>query len=49
MVYTKQEEGSPSLIEFSDANLGSDVDTWRSTSDIVFFLGGNSTSWQSTK
>jgi hypothetical protein len=49
LFYTKQEEGPPKLTNFSDADLGGDIDTRRSTSDIVFFLGGNPISWQSSK
>jgi hypothetical protein len=49
LFYTKQEEGPPKLIGFSDADLGGDIDTQRSTSGIVFFSDGNPNSWQSSK
>jgi hypothetical protein len=48
LFYTKQ-EGPPKLTGFSDIDLGGDIDTRRSTSDIVFFLDGNPISWQSSK
>jgi hypothetical protein len=48
LFYTKQ-EGPPKLTGFSDVDLGGDIDTRRSTSDIVFFLDGNPISWQSSK
>jgi hypothetical protein len=49
MFYTKQEELPLKLTGFSDADMGGDIDTRRSTSGIVFFLGGNPISWQSSK
>jgi hypothetical protein len=48
LFYTKQ-EGPPKLTGFSDVDLGGDIDTRRSTSNIVFFLDGNPISWQSSK
>jgi hypothetical protein len=49
MLYTELDEGPPKLTGFSGVDLGGDVDTRRSTSGIVFFLGGNPISWQSSK
>jgi hypothetical protein len=47
--YMRHEEGRPRLVGYSDTDMASDVDTRKSTSDIVFFLGGNPVTWQSTK
>jgi hypothetical protein len=44
--YTKQEEGLPKLIGYSDADMGDDIDDRKSTSGIVFFLVGNPITWQ---
>ncbi|KAJ1262155.1 hypothetical protein BS78_09G086000 [Paspalum vaginatum] len=37
------------LIGYSDADLASDIDTRKSTSGVLFFLGDCLTSWQSVK
>jgi hypothetical protein len=42
-------EGETKLVEYNDADLAGDIDTRRSTSGIVFFLGRNPISWQSIK
>jgi hypothetical protein len=47
--YTKHEDGEPKLIGYSDADMAGDIDTHKSTSDIIFFLGGNPITWQVTK
>jgi hypothetical protein len=49
LFYTKQEKGPPKLIGFSDADLGEDIVTRRSTSGVVLFLGVNPINWQSSK
>lgn len=43
--YTMREEGPPKLISYSDAVVAGDIDTRKSTSGVVFFLGGNPVSW----
>jgi hypothetical protein len=48
LFYTRNERATK-LVGYSDADLVGDIDTCRSTSGIVFFLGGNPISWQSTK
>ncbi|WVZ54430.1 hypothetical protein U9M48_005223 [Paspalum notatum var. saurae] len=42
-------EGQAQLVGFSDADMAGDVDTRRSTSGVLFFLGGNPIIWQSSK
>jgi hypothetical protein len=37
------------LIGYSDSDLAGDVDTRKSTSGLLFFLGKNLVSWQSQK
>jgi hypothetical protein len=47
--YARHTKGPPRLVGYSDANLGGDIDDRKSTSGIVFFLGGNPITWQATK
>lgn len=47
--YAKGEEGQALLVGFSEADMAGDVDTWKSTKSIIFFLGGNPITWQLTK
>jgi hypothetical protein len=47
--YTRHEEKRPTLVGYSDADMVDDADMRKSTSSIVFFLGGNPVTWQSTK
>jgi hypothetical protein len=47
--YARHEEGRPRLIGYSDADIAGDIDTRKSTSDVIFFLDGNLITWQSTK
>jgi hypothetical protein len=37
------------LFGYSDADMGGDVDTRRSTTDVVFYLGSSPATWQSQK
>jgi hypothetical protein len=37
------------LIGYSDSDLGGDIDTHKSTTGVMFFLGNNLVSWQSQK
>jgi hypothetical protein len=39
--YTKHGDDEPKLISYSYADMASDVDTQKSTSSIIFFLGSN--------
>jgi len=45
----KRKSGADRLVGFSDSDLAGDVDTWRSTTGILFFLGNNIITWQSQK
>jgi hypothetical protein len=49
LYYTRREEGRARLTGFSDADMARDVDTRKSTTGIIFFLGGNIITWQSSK
>lgn len=46
--YTKQ-EGALRLVGYSDADMAGDIDTRRSTSGVIFFLGTSPITWQSAK
>jgi hypothetical protein len=45
--YGREEEWK--LVGYSDSDLSGDVDTSKSTSGIIFFLGYSPVSWQSQK
>jgi hypothetical protein len=47
--YTRSEIGRPALVSYSDADMAGDIDTHRSTSGVIYFLGGNPITWQLTK
>jgi hypothetical protein len=47
--YTGHEDGRPTLVGYNDTDMAGDVNTHKSTSGIIFFLGGNPVTWQSTK
>ncbi|WVZ80043.1 LOW QUALITY PROTEIN: hypothetical protein U9M48_027558 [Paspalum notatum var. saurae] len=49
LFYAKRQEGHAQLIGYSDADMAGDVDGRKSTSGIIFFLGGNAITWQSSK
>jgi hypothetical protein len=44
----KRKQGAQ-LIGYSDSDLAGDIDTRKSTTGVVFFLGGNVITWQSQK
>jgi hypothetical protein len=46
--YTKQST-SPVLVGYSDSDLAGDIDDRKSTSGVVFFLGGSIVTWTSQK
>jgi hypothetical protein len=37
------------LTGYSDADMASDIDTWKSKSNAIFFLDNSPITWQSTK
>jgi hypothetical protein len=43
--YAKHEEGRPRLIGYNNADMAGDIDTGKSTSGVIFFLGGNPITW----
>jgi hypothetical protein len=45
--YRRKQEAQ--LVGYSDSDLAGDVDTRKSTTGVVFFLGGNVITWQSQK
>jgi hypothetical protein len=47
--YGRKEEGPARLVGYSDADMAGDIDGRRSTSGVIFFLGGNAITWQSSK
>lgn len=47
--YARREDERARLVGYSDADMAGDVDTRKSTSGVIFFLGGNPITWQSTK
>jgi hypothetical protein len=42
-------EKDPQLVGYTDSDLAGDIDTRKSTSGILFFLGDNTITWQSQK
>jgi hypothetical protein len=44
-----EERGSPVITSYSDSDLAGDVDDRKSTSGMVFFMGGSIISWASQK
>jgi hypothetical protein len=46
--YSRGADDAP-LIGYNDSDLGGDLDTHKSTTGIMFFLGSNLVSWQSQK
>jgi hypothetical protein len=44
-----RKEKNVRLVDFSDSDLAGDVDTHKSTTGVVFFLGRNAITWQSQK
>jgi hypothetical protein len=47
--YVRGEGGTMKLIGYSDADLAGDIDQRKSTIGIIFFLGSNPITWQSSK
>ncbi|WVZ93229.1 hypothetical protein U9M48_039227 [Paspalum notatum var. saurae] len=47
--YKREGEGQAQLVGFSDADMAGDLDGRKSTSGVLFFLGGNPITWQSSK
>ncbi|XP_066392743.1 secreted RxLR effector protein 161-like [Miscanthus floridulus] len=45
--YKRKKEAQ--LIRYSDSDLAGDIDTRKSTTRVIFFLGGNVITWQSQK
>lgn len=45
----KPEDKKLKLLGYNDANMGGDIDTRRSTTGVLFFLGSSLVSWQSQK
>jgi hypothetical protein len=45
----KRTEGEAKLLGFSDADMGGDIDTRKSTTGVLFFFGPCAISWQSQK
>jgi hypothetical protein len=48
LLYTS-DGGELDLLGYSDSGMSGDVDGRKSTSGVIFFLGGNPMSWQSQK
>jgi hypothetical protein len=46
---TRLKDGLAKLVGYSDTDMAGDIDSHKSTSGVIFFLGGNLISWQSTK
>jgi hypothetical protein len=49
IIYPKLSGGNNSLIDYSDNDLGGDIDDRKSTTGIIFFLGQKAVAWQSQK
>jgi hypothetical protein len=49
LFYAKGRNQQPALLGFSDSDLAGDLDSRKSTTGILFFLGGSEISWQSAK
>jgi hypothetical protein len=49
LCYTRGDGEPAKLIGYSDADLAGDIDQRKSTTGIVFFLGSNPITWQSSK
>jgi len=47
--YTRKKQKEAELIGFSDSDLAGDLDTRKSTTGVIFFLGDNIITWQSQK
>jgi hypothetical protein len=49
LLYPSGDGGEINILGFSDSNMAGDIDDSKSTSGVVFFLGGNPTTWSSQK
>ncbi|WVZ90925.1 hypothetical protein U9M48_037177 [Paspalum notatum var. saurae] len=49
LIYPRRSGEKANLIGYSDSNMGGDIDGRRSTSGMLFFLGGCAIAWQSMK
>jgi hypothetical protein len=47
--FARKKRDQPVLLGYSDSDLAGDVDSRKSTSGVIFFLGESPISWQSTK
>jgi hypothetical protein len=47
--YARRTEEQPKLLGYSDSDLAGDIDSRKSTSGVIFFLGDRAISWQSVK
>ncbi|WVZ71838.1 hypothetical protein U9M48_020372 [Paspalum notatum var. saurae] len=47
--FYRREEGESALVGYSDSDHGADLDGWKSTSGVNFFLGSSIITWQSQK
>jgi hypothetical protein len=48
-IFYPREEGSARLVDYTDSDLAGDLDSRKSTSGVLFFLGDSPVSWQSSK
>jgi hypothetical protein len=48
-LHLKKGNGKVVLLGFSDSDFTGNVDSWKSTSGVLFFLNQTPLSWQSTK
>jgi hypothetical protein len=47
--YPRKKEGSTKLLGYTDSDLARDLDSRKSTSGVLFFLGDSPVSWQAVK
>lgn len=47
--YARKEDDTLKLIGYSDTDMARDIDTQKSTSGVIFFLGDSPITWQSAK
>ncbi|XP_062179406.1 secreted RxLR effector protein 161-like [Phragmites australis] len=49
LFYARKKNQQPALLGFRDSDLAGDVDSRKSTTGVLLFLGDSAISWQSTK
>jgi hypothetical protein len=49
VVARKKGDFALKLTSYSDADMAGDIDTGKSTTDVIFFLGDSPVTWQSSK